>query len=84
MEKSNRCILNLSSCEISALVSIDDPALNIIGMIHPENICDFLDKEKIDSNDGMWGRFHICLPKPVFPLVEEVEAPDKYISSLER
>lgn len=49
-------------------ISVQKPVVNICGMAHPGEICRCLDEERknANSNDGLYSRFLICMPKPEF------------------
>lgn len=68
---------------ISGDVSIDNPTLSIVGSLHPQTITRCLELEKKECNEGMWGRFLLLMPKPVFPLLEDFTV-DTTTPSLER
>ncbi|XP_062601644.1 uncharacterized protein LOC134263323 [Saccostrea cucullata] len=52
----------------SSNISIQKPVVNICGMAHPGEICRCLDEERknANSNDGLYSRFLLCMPKPEF------------------
>ena len=59
--------------------------LNIMGMCHGETIMDHLSTEKNGQpNDGMWARYHVVCPEPLFPLMNEIVKIDATLPSLER
>lgn len=55
--------------------AITSPVLNLTGMSHPGEICKKLDEERktSDNNDGLYSRFLICMPQPVFSFADEVQ-----------
>ena len=70
----------------AADICIPKPNLNITGMAHPGEIIKKLEDErtKSEDNDGLLSRFLLAMPKPVFPLADEILAPDMTVTSLER
>ena len=56
-------------------VSIERPILNLTGMSHPGEICRCLDEERKNSqnNEGLYSRFLLSMPEPVFHFADEVE-----------
>lgn len=55
--------------------AITSPVLNVTRMSHPGEICKKLDEERktSDNNDGLYSRFLICMPQPVFSFADEVQ-----------
>ena len=56
--------------------AILDPIVNLTGISHPGEICKRLDDEKKNSetNEGLYSRFLICMPEPVFAFADDVES----------
>ena len=60
--------------------------VNLTGMSHPGEICRRLDEERktADNNDGLYSRFLMCMPEPVFSLADEVQTLRTDLPSLAR
>ncbi|XP_062582873.1 uncharacterized protein LOC134244630, partial [Saccostrea cucullata] len=64
--------------------AIPCPVLNLTGMSHPGEICKRLDEERktSDNNDGLYSRFLMCMPEPVFSFADEVQEVRQDLPSL--
>lgn len=65
----------LISLFIIGNTAIMDPIVNLTGMSHPGEICKRLDDERKNSetNEGLYSRFMMCCPEPVFSFADDVE-----------